>query len=235
MFHSSNRMLKKYRLPREQPANAPPSTAPDVAAPTSVPRAFGLRSGSQETPLGPGRNLTPPTDRGSFASTKSTPETVSSSHRSSATGAVPDESPPWDRSVDVFWTRRNSTLDNKVWDDELAFQENCVRLAGESAVPGSDGTGRRRDVSKKHDCRYFRLPDRVRFMIAKYVVASHDSGKAIRLNSPLFFHPVWPVNSGAEGERYWSTDYFDSLGKVLVLLRGADANSLLRRYPPVRA
>ncbi|KAK0630414.1 hypothetical protein B0T17DRAFT_220423 [Bombardia bombarda] len=61
------------------------------------------------------------------------------------------------------------------------------------------------------EARYFTLPDRVRFMIAKYVVGSYDNDKAIRLNSPFFFDPVWPVNPiNRPGERFYSTDYFDS-------------------------
>ncbi|KAK3385404.1 hypothetical protein B0H63DRAFT_182422 [Podospora didyma] len=225
-YHSTNRMLRKYRLPREAAPNPQQPTTPESAGSPGISGTFKLHSGSQDHPPGARRSLlTPLTDRGSFASSKST---AASSSRSGSlpTSSAPDDLPPWDRTVDVFWNRRDFTLDNKEWDDELAFQENSARLADQSSIPkcGSaapaDAPGQRGNISRKDNGPYFRLPDRVRFMIAKYVVESHDNGKAVRMNTPRMFDPIWPVNNLPPGDRYWSTDYFDSLKKALVLLRG---------------
>ncbi|KAK0725223.1 hypothetical protein B0H67DRAFT_124495 [Lasiosphaeris hirsuta] len=231
MYHTGNKMLRKYRLPKEQPSDMTPKS--------SKPRK--LRKDSPDSPSGFLRSpLTPRNNRASFSS--SGPESTSASSNSSV-GSMLDDPPPWDRSVDVVWNRRLPTQDKMEWDDELAFQENCVRLAGESTILFRDGSsgssdsqegmlgtskwpraGKRAEVSRKDNGPYFKLPDRVRFMIAKHIVGSHDSGKAIRMNSPTFLEPIWPVNhAGTEGERVWSTEYFDSLGKVLALLRGYTA------------
>ncbi|KAK3346605.1 hypothetical protein B0T25DRAFT_282026 [Lasiosphaeria hispida] len=229
MYHTGNKMLWKYRLPKEQPSDMAPKSS----------KIRKHRKSSQDSPSGFLRSpLTPRNDRASFSSSG-----LESTSSNSSTSSMLDDPPPWDRSVDVVWNRRISTEDKMEWDDELAFQENCVRLAGESAILFRDGSssssdsqegvlgtrkwvgaGKRAEVSGKDNGPYFKLPDRVRFMIAKHIVGSHDSGKAIRMNSPSFLEPIWPVNhAGAESERMWSTEYFDSLRKVLALLRGYTA------------
>ncbi|KAK1830122.1 hypothetical protein QBC39DRAFT_231877, partial [Podospora conica] len=141
--------------------------------------------------------------------------------------------PPWDRSVDVIWRRRILTRDAIERDDELAFEANSTRLATQAAssppslprfahhTPSRHAPAPRNPLAKGTS-PYFALPDRVRFLVMKYVLAELDSGKAIRLNSSSFLDPVWPVNHatrGPGGGRIWSTGYFDSLEKVLTMLR----------------
>ena len=139
-------------------------------------------------------------------------------------GTVSDRPPPWDRTVDVVWHQRAKTPDRMERDDEFTFQENFDRLAGQSAAPpppespvfGLSPPGwchkhreQRHDVSRKDNSRYFALPDRVRFKVAKYVLASHNSGKPIRLNNPVYLDPIWPI--GRDSARRC----FDSLEEVL--------------------
>ncbi|KXX74618.1 hypothetical protein MMYC01_208456 [Madurella mycetomatis] len=66
--------------------------------------------------------------------------------------------------------------------------------------------------------RYFRLPDSIRFMVMTYVLRHHNhNGKVIRMNSPVYLQPAWPINSKT-GPALWSTDYFKSLEAVLFSL-----------------
>ncbi|KAK0611792.1 hypothetical protein B0T14DRAFT_571658 [Immersiella caudata] len=242
MYHSTNRMLRKYRLPkdRQEQQETPDPTTPRAASKIgklpriSAPKlSLDLGPRSPRTPLSD--TVPSPFDRIDIPLIK-TPSvsTPSGSSQHSLGRLDPEERPPWDRSVDVVWRRRLATPDSIEWDDELAFQENSARLASQSASTptasplfGSNPPSwyRQRELSRKDNARYFALPDRVRFKITKYVLASHDSGKSIRLNSPSFLDPIWPVNpipgpdSAPHDNRIWSTEYFDSLKKVLVLLR----------------
>ncbi|GAB1317737.1 hypothetical protein MFIFM68171_07947 [Madurella fahalii] len=78
--------------------------------------------------------------------------------------------------------------------------------------------GRVRNRLINSTARYFRLPDNVRFMVMKHVLQHHDrDDKAIRMNSPLYLQPVWPINSKT-GPKRWSTDYFESLETALFSL-----------------
>ncbi|KAM7194388.1 hypothetical protein V8F33_007276, partial [Rhypophila sp. PSN 637] len=152
------------------------------------------------------------------------------------------EIPPWDRTAELVWIRRDATSDDTFWNDELLFQQNSVRMAATSAnlrlaqqddasmscadlklspwlplSPGSGKSQQRKDIAGKDNGRYFALPDRVRHRIAQRIVMSHSSGKPIRLNSPVFLKPIWPVNGapGKSGPPAWTTEYFDSLDSVL--------------------
>ncbi|KAK0649028.1 hypothetical protein B0T16DRAFT_124989 [Cercophora newfieldiana] len=242
MYHSTNRILRKYRFPKDRQEEEQPDVAIPRAAPKmsklpkiSAPKlSLDLGPRSPRSPLG---DIIPsPFDRSELPLIQ-TPS-ISTPSGSSQHGSArfdPDERPPWDRSVDIVWRRRLATPDSVEWDDELAFQENSARLASQSASTptasplfGNNPPSwyRPRDLSRKDNARYFALPDRVRFIITKYVLASHDSGKSIRLNSPSFLDPIWPVNPipksdwAAKDSRIWSTEYFDSLKKVLALIRG---------------
>ena len=162
---------------------------------------------------------------------------------------APDDLPPWNRSVDVIWRRRILTRDAIERDDELAFEGNSTRLAAQTASSplsrpplGHDTPSRHARVScntmDKGNAPYFALPDRVRFFVIKYVLAELDSGKAVRLNSSSFLDPVWPVNHatrGPGGGRIWSTEYFDSLGKVLTMLRNYTSVSFAMRVDVLTA
>ncbi|KAM7191700.1 hypothetical protein V8F20_009177, partial [Naviculisporaceae sp. PSN 640] len=153
------------------------------------------------------------------------------------------EIPPWDRTAELVWTKGIATSDNKLWHDELCFQENTVRMAASEAklrpstlhqstqprakqtsllTPGiySKEPQRRNNISGKDNGLYFKLPDRVRLKIAKRIIAFHSSGKPIRLNSPVFFKPIWPVNGppGKAGLPFYTEEYFDSLHSVLYQL-----------------
>ena len=182
-----------------------------------------------ETSLAVCRNIPPPSPTARIEIQQPRSGSIStSSHSPPTRSGVLTDPPPWDRSVDVVWRRRVLSPDNMEWDDELAFQENSARLADQSASGPAPSPlfghefpswYQLRDPRSKDNARYFTLPDRVRFMIAKYVLADHDSGKAIRLNSPAFLDPIWPVNRKGDPSRMWSTSYFDSLKTVLVLLR----------------
>lgn len=250
MYHSTNRMLRKYRFPKDKHGKDE-QEPPDPATPRTALRMSKLPKIS--TPklsldLGPRSPHSPHSPHSPLADRDPTPfgpvmspltqapsaSTPSGSSRDSLAHPGPEDRPPWDRSVDIVWRRRLATLDSAEWDDELAFQENYGRLANQSASTptasplfGKNPPSwyRQRELSRKDNTPYFALPDRVRFIITKYVLAGHDSGKPIRLNSPSFLDPIWPVNpipssdGAASDSRIWSTEHFDSLKKVLVLLR----------------
>ncbi|KAK3689575.1 hypothetical protein B0T22DRAFT_375227, partial [Podospora appendiculata] len=258
--HSSPyQKIRQYRQSREElrPFLSPPSPGEQELSTSPraprTPRPWGRTSRELSRDLvpppesGPQFTLTGPSTSPSNASANAEKHHSISATSTSSNNAEPDEPPPWDRSVDVYWTGQTFGPNEQVRNDVRAFQYNSVRLAGESSIlsreeamkrcdesceedtpksPASIGKRalrppkQRKDVSRKDNCGYTKLPDRVRFMITKLVVESYDSGKAIRLNSPSFFDPIWPVNHAAEGEHYWSTDYFDSLKKVLTLLKG---------------
>ena len=226
---------KSRSLPKLSISKPVPSSF-DVMIPTRPPKTPTPYDNALDTsPVGDRSSLGPPsTPRVSISTMPSPgrPKSSISTASGASDGTIAEDLPPWDRSVDVFWSRKVPTTDHLDREDDLAFQENCVRLAEESAIinenldihpllreEASRTQGQRRDRTGKVNSRYFQLPDRVRFMIAKNVVESHSSGKAIRLNSPVFLYPVWPVNRKAEDKRIWSTDYFDSLDKVLTSLK----------------
>ncbi|KAK3985293.1 hypothetical protein QBC44DRAFT_162263, partial [Cladorrhinum sp. PSN332] len=76
--------------------------------------------------------------------------------------------------------------------------------------------------SSKKRCLYFLLPDSVRFKITKHVLSKHfsidpDHQKAIRLNSVNYLEPIWPIHTKS-GQKFWTTEYFDSLQSVLAPL-----------------
>lgn len=110
-----------------------------------------------------------------------------------------DEPVPWDRTVETVWVKAPSAGSYQEIADELAFQENRLRLAAERVGPCSHpplgdeagaksfgtGTGQGRssqtevnDTPGSHvqhrlhnrKTRYFMLPDRVRFMITRRVL-----------------------------------------------------------------
>lgn len=63
----------------------------------------------------------------------------------------------------------------------------------------------------------------MRFKITKYVLSRHfsidpDQQKAIRLNSVAYLDPIWPVHGNKYGQKFWTTEYFDSLQSVLAPL-----------------
>ena len=63
----------------------------------------------------------------------------------------------------------------------------------------------------------------MRFKITKYVLSEHfsidpDQQKAIRLNSVAYLEPIWPVHGSKCGQKFWTTEYFDSLQSVLAPL-----------------
>ncbi|KAK4225424.1 hypothetical protein QBC38DRAFT_264412 [Podospora fimiseda] len=87
----------------------------------------------------------------------------------------------------------------------------------------STGSSSQQCHRKKKQCLYFLLPDSVRFKIIKYVLSKHfsidpDQQKAIRLNSVNYLEPIWPVHTS--GQKFWTTEYFDSLQSVLAPLCG---------------
>lgn len=146
----------------------------------------------------------------------------------------PGGPPPWDRTVEVIWVKEISNRKNAAGEDEVAFRQNCIRLACESAIPraeentqaGEITAGQARDTYQARmqnrlinsTAKYFRLPDNVRFMVMKYVLRHHDrSGKVIRMNSPVYLQPAWPI-SGKTVPALWSTDYFESLETALFSL-----------------
>ncbi|KAK4445541.1 hypothetical protein QBC34DRAFT_162945 [Podospora aff. communis PSN243] len=241
MYHSTNRMLRKPRLSKSQLEQQDSANPVSPRASSKIGKLPRISAPKLSLDLGPRSPCTPltdivpsPFDRTDIPLIQTpTVSTPSGSSQQSSARIDPEERPPWDRSVDVVWRRRLSTPDSIEWDDELAFQENSVRLASQSSSTptGSPLFGsnppswyQQQELSRKGNARYFALPDRVRFKITKYVLASHDTGKSIRLNSPSFLDPIWPVNpvpgpDGAPNNRIWSTEYFDSLKKVLVLLR----------------
>ncbi|KAK3313161.1 hypothetical protein B0H66DRAFT_632262 [Apodospora peruviana] len=177
-------------------------------------------------------------------------DSTAASISNSSTGLAEsvDEVPPWDRTVQVIWNKQAHYKFDKIKrDDGHNFQMNIVRLAAESAIlnpdavtpapPNNDNGSteatenartrtkiQRGDVAGKDNGPYFsRLPDRVRFMITRHVVRSHDSGKVIRLNSTSCFDPIWLMKrkgTTTKGkDRFWSNeDYFDSLKTVLAEL-----------------
>ncbi|KAK3317811.1 hypothetical protein B0T19DRAFT_298581 [Cercophora scortea] len=258
--HSSPyQKIQQYRQSRggAKPLLSPPSSGEQELSTSPKasrkPRPWGRSSrdlSRDQVPPpegGPQFTLTGPSTSSNSANPDAEKHHSVSASSTSSNHAEPDEPPPWDRSVDVYWTDQTVPLDEEAQRDFHAFQYNSVRLAGESSIlsreeamkwyddsceedtpksPKSIGKRavrppkQRKDVSRKDNCSYTLLPNRVRFMITKLVVESYNSGKAIRLNSPSFFDPIWPVNHAAEGEHYWSTDYFDSLQKVLTLLKG---------------
>ncbi|KAK3940011.1 hypothetical protein QBC46DRAFT_314645 [Diplogelasinospora grovesii] len=234
MYHTHNKRLSKYRLPPEEQVGAQPPRLRNTKSSKSL-RAVDSQTSLKDIALRTLRRTstsstpaTPNPEQESFDPTKAKARKCSDATTVNTTVQdARDLPPPWDRTVDIVWVRDpDHNCDKKKKNDKLAFHESCVRLAGESAVlptPNIDKdaktTGKQRnDVGGKGNCSYFKLPDRVRFMICKHVVKAHNSGKAIRLNTPACFDPVWPANH-SNNERVWSTDYFDSLEKVLALLK----------------
>ncbi|KAK4154238.1 hypothetical protein C8A00DRAFT_32993 [Chaetomidium leptoderma] len=208
---------------------------------------------STEVPAQPGLSTNSSIER--ISQVSSTPGSISADLASSPTTSSPSEGlftrstsggqPPWDRSVEVVWTRHIPTSGQADSGDETAsFRENIVRLGQEIATPtsptqntlteelgneitslshgakarsGPTATSSRIQRKKLRNAKspYFRLPDRIRFKIMKYVLANHNSDdKPIRMNNPVFLWQAWPVNRLTKPP-VWSTDYFDSLESVL--------------------
>lgn len=289
MYHTG-KMLRKYRLPRDDDQQQQQQTPPTPAVPERkalstlarlgkpAPLAFGTHRSSKSAANVPVINIPkparvsselsriPPSPWGLARSPASSGSSRTATSKSSSTltpgtpptpispcpGAKidgPGDLPPWNRSVDVIWRRRILTRDAIERDDELAFEGNSTRLAAQAASPppshfraGHDTPSRHAHVSRniedKGNAPYFALPDRVRFLVIKSVLAELDSGKAIRLNSSSFLDPVWPVNHatrGPGGGRIWSTEYFDSLGKVLTMLRSYTSVSFAMRVDVLTA
>ncbi|AEO68169.1 uncharacterized protein THITE_117561 [Thermothielavioides terrestris NRRL 8126] len=144
--------------------------------------------------------------------------------------------PPWDRSVEVSWTRQPPATDTEDSAGEAAFEGNLIRLAshrlqveGNSPTPTTRSTqeghvtGRvdQTAQSKKRIANaksvYFQLPNAVRFKITKYIVQSyshHDHDRPIRMNKRSFLRPCWPVDEPRPGQSS-PTDSFESLESVL--------------------
>ncbi|KAK4032063.1 hypothetical protein C8A01DRAFT_20822, partial [Parachaetomium inaequale] len=154
-----------------------------------------------------------------------------------------DGQPPWDRSIELFWTRYIPALRKLDRKDEEAFRENVERLGqgiataspsstirhsgSERTAPGtlfpsrekkfnaSPSDALRQRKSQDANCRYLQLPDTIRFKTMKYLLASHNPhDKPIRMNNPIYLWEAWPVNR-LRTLKVWSTDYFDSLQNVL--------------------
>ncbi|KAK3292869.1 uncharacterized protein B0H64DRAFT_298904, partial [Chaetomium fimeti] len=154
-----------------------------------------------------------------------------------ATTTTSDKQPPWDRSIELVWTRRIPARDEGDREDEHAFGKNLIRLAqdiakadpcspspdtsterlGNQTCSPKDNTGPSSQLTTTpgENSAYFTLPDTVRFKVMKCLIANHDPHhKPIRMNSPVFLWEVWPVNKASE-PNLESTDYFDSLQSVL--------------------
>lgn len=95
---------------------------------------------------------------------------------------IPLGCPAWDRRVDVSWDRSA----NLSWDGarELgAFRVSLAQFHRES---------RHTPTANDHLNPLLRLPDRVRYMVAKYLVPEHDTMMPIKLNNGLgLYEPVW--------------------------------------------
>ncbi|KAM7221254.1 hypothetical protein V8F06_003429, partial [Rhypophila decipiens] len=224
-------------------------TTPDKSAGRRVQITPGLtRATSVRSPTTPETPFSPQTPTPAAAPGKvSLKPSLKQRANVAADGSKPAddldiEIPPWDRTAELVWIRRDATSDDTLWNDDLSFQQNSVRIAATNAKlrpgeqddasmssadsklspllpmsPGSRKSQQRKDIAGKDNGKYFSLPDRVRHKIAQRIVMSHSSGKPIRLNSPVFLKPIWPVN-GAPGKSdlpAWTTEYFDSLDSVL--------------------
>jgi len=144
------------------------------------------------------------------ARTSST-ETIKTGQSSAAIGAmssaaddiartqrIPLVRPAWDRRVDITWDRDND-LSWGAARELSAFRVSLHQFHREAKhIPSANDLGN----------QLFRLPDRVRYMIAKYLAPDRATMMPIKLNNGMrLYEPVWPAT------------YFDNLADVLRSVR----------------
>lgn len=127
----------------------------------------------------------------------SSTQTIKAGESSTATGSmtssaddtasaqrIPLVCPAWDRRVDISWARSGELS----WDGarELgAFRVSLAQFHRES---------RHTPTANDHFNPLLRLPDRIRYMIAKYLVPDDADMLPIKLNNgAALYEPVWPA------------------------------------------
>ncbi|KAH8906348.1 hypothetical protein BR93DRAFT_969550 [Coniochaeta sp. PMI_546] len=107
---------------------------------------------------------------------------------------IPLVCPAWDRRVDVSWSRDQEIT----WSG--ARELNAFRVSLAQFHREAKHTPTKNDLVNP----LLQLPDRVRYMICKYLVPDHPDQKPIKLNNGMWlYEPVWPAV------------YFDNLADVL--------------------
>lgn len=123
---------------------------------------------------------------------------TSSADDTAHTQRIPLVCPAWDRRTDISWSRG----DDLSWEGarELsAFRVSLAQFHRES---------KHTPTKNDHLNPLLRLPDRVRYMIAKYLVPDRADMMPIKLNNGMrLYQPVWPAV------------YFDDLADVLRSVR----------------
>ncbi|KAL2261153.1 hypothetical protein VTK26DRAFT_4627 [Humicola hyalothermophila] len=109
--------------------------------------------------------------------------------------STPGELPPWDRSVEVCWTR-NLSPGHRQTHYDLAFQSNVAQLLPSSAHPQPAPQNKSQNQTPTRSS-YTNLPHTIRRLITTHLLASHshspsDPAKPILLNHPLYLRPLWP-------------------------------------------
>lgn len=113
--------------------------------------------------------------------------TAPTNQQTASTGVqlVPLACPPWDRRVDVKWSR----------DRDITWSGATELTAFRTSVAVMARTSGHMPTSNEVSNPLCRLPDRIRYMICKYLVGGDDNdddGKPIRLNTGTWLYKdVW--------------------------------------------